>query len=152
MAEDSTRPEVSPDPGTGSGRVGAVMVVGGGIAGIQAALDLADAGFHVYLVEKESSIGGVMPQMDKTFPTNDCSMCILSPKLVECVRHRVIEILAPAEMGAISGEPGRFRVKIKQLARYVDVNKCIACGYCAEKCPMRVKDEFNEGLGWRKAV
>ncbi len=152
MGKDLTEAAEPATPTSSSGRVGAVMVVGGGIAGIQAALDLADAGFYVYLVEKESAIGGVMPQLDKTFPTNDCSMCILSPKLVDCVLHRDIEIMAPAEMVAISGEAGRFRVKIRQPARYVDVNKCIACGYCAEKCPKRVKDEFNVGLGWRKAV
>jgi heterodisulfide reductase subunit A len=84
-------------------KVGAVMMVGSGIAGIQASLDLANAGFYVYLVEKEPAIGGVMPQLDKTFPTNDCSMCIISPKLVDCANHRNIEILAPAEMVGLSG-------------------------------------------------
>jgi heterodisulfide reductase subunit A len=135
-----------------SDKVGSVMVVGAGIAGIQASLDLAEAGFYVYLVEKEPAIGGVMPQLDKTFPTNDCSMCIISPKLVDCANHRNIEILAPAEMVAINGSPGRFTVKVKQYARYVDPDKCTACGLCAQKCPRKVKDDFNVGLGWRKAA
>jgi heterodisulfide reductase subunit A len=133
-------------------QVGAVLVVGGGIAGIQAALDLAEAGFYVYLVEKEPAIGGVMPQLDKTFPTNDCSMCIISPKLVDCANHRNIEILAPAEMVGLSGSPGRFTVKVRQHARFIDPEKCTACGLCAQKCPRKVKDDFNLGLGWRKAA
>ena len=133
-------------------QVGAVLVVGGGIAGIQASLDLAEAGFYVYLVEKEPAIGGVMPQLDKTFPTNDCSMCIISPKLVDCANHRNIEIMAPAEMVALSGSPGRFTVKVRQHARFIDPEKCTACGLCAQKCPRKVKDDFNLGLGWRKAA
>ncbi len=144
-----------PDNGMGtesSGKVGAVLVVGGGIAGIQASLDLANAGFFVYLVEKESAIGGVMPQLDKTFPTNDCSMCIISPKLVDCANHRNIEILAPAAMIGLNGSPGRFTVKVRQFARFIDPKKCTACGVCAQKCPRKVKDEFNVGLGWRKAA
>jgi heterodisulfide reductase subunit A len=133
-------------------KVGAVMVVGGGIAGIQASLDLANAGFYVYLVEKEPAIGGVMPQLDKTFPTNDCSMCIISPKLVDCANHRNINILAPAEMIGINGSAGHFTVKVREHARYIDPKKCTACGVCAQKCPRKVKDEFNLGLGWRKAA
>jgi heterodisulfide reductase subunit A len=133
-------------------KVGAVLVVGGGIAGIQASLDLANAGFFVYLVEKAPAIGGVMPQLDKTFPTNDCSMCIISPKLVDCANHRNIEILSPAEMIGFSGSPGHFTVKVREYARYIDPKKCTACGVCAQKCPKKVKDEFNLGLGWRKAA
>jgi heterodisulfide reductase subunit A len=133
-------------------KIGAIMVVGGGIAGIQASLDLAEAGFYVYLVEKEPAIGGVMPQLDKTFPTNDCSMCIISPKLVDCANHRNIEILAPAEMLSLSGSPGRFTAKVRQRARYINPEKCTACGLCAQKCPRKVKDDFNVGLGWRKAA
>ncbi|MCJ7818967.1 MAG: FAD-dependent oxidoreductase [Syntrophales bacterium] len=133
-------------------KVGAVLVVGGGIAGIQASLDLANAGFFVYLVEKAPAIGGVMPQLDKTFPTNDCSICIISPKLVDCANHRNIDILAPAEMIGLSGSPGRFTVKVREYARYIDPKKCTACGVCAQKCPKKVKDEFNLGLGWRKAA
>jgi len=133
-------------------KIGAVMVVGGGVAGIQASLDLADAGFFVYLVELEPSIGGVMAKLDKTFPTNDCSMCILSPKLVECGRHRNIEIIAPATVVGISGVPGHFAVRVREKARYLDAKRCLGCGYCAEKCPKKVRDEFNEGLSFRKAI
>jgi heterodisulfide reductase subunit A len=132
--------------------VGAVMVVGGGIAGVQAALDLADSGFYVYMLEKMPGIGGVMAQLDKTFPTNDCSMCILSPKLVECGRHLNIEILAPARVTGISGQAGRFTVQVSKPARYIDMSKCIACGLCAQKCPKKVPDEFNQGLAKRKAA
>jgi heterodisulfide reductase subunit A len=133
-------------------KIGAVMVVGGGVAGIQASLDLADAGYFVYLVEKEPSIGGVMAQLDKTFPTNDCSMCILSPKLVECGRHRNIEIISPAQVVGLEGVPGHFKVTVKEKARYLDAKRCMGCGYCAEKCPKKVKDEFNLGLSTRKAI
>lgn len=128
------------------------MVVGGGIAGVQASLDLADSGYYVYLVEKSPSIGGRMAQLDKTFPTNDCSMCILSPKLVECGRHLNIEILTLCEVEGITGEEGNFQVKLVQKPRYVDMERCIACGTCAEKCPKKVKDEFNMGIGFRKAA
>jgi heterodisulfide reductase subunit A len=132
--------------------VGAVLVVGGGIAAIQASLDLADSGFRVYMVEKSPAIGGVMSQLDKTFPTNDCSMCILSPKLVEAGRHPNIELITMAEVQGLGGRHGDFTAHIKQQARYVDVNKCIACGACAEKCPKKVTDEFNQGLNRRKAA
>jgi heterodisulfide reductase subunit A2 len=131
---------------------GAVMVVGGGIAGVQSALDLADSGYYVYLVEKSPSIGGVMAQLDKTFPTNDCSMCILSPKLVEGGRHLNIKLITMAELEALEGEAGNFTVTVKEQPRYIDAEKCIACGVCAEKCPKKVSDEFNEGLGPRKAA
>ncbi|MFO7861958.1 MAG: FAD-dependent oxidoreductase, partial [Desulfosalsimonas sp.] len=104
------------------------MVIGGGIAGIQASLDMADSGFRVYLVEEKPAIGGVMARLDKTFPTNDCSMCILSPKLVEVGRHINIELLTLSEVNSISGEEGDFEVSITQHPRYVDMDKCIACG------------------------
>jgi heterodisulfide reductase subunit A len=133
-------------------KIGAVMVVGGGIAGIQAALDLAESEYFVYLVEKKPAIGGVMPQLDKTFPTNDCSMCTLAPKLVEVGRHLNIEILAPAEVASISGEAGNYHVEVLQKARYIDESRCIACGICAEKCPKGVPNEFNQGLNLRKAA
>ncbi len=129
------------------------MVVGGGIAGIQASLDLGNSGYHVHLIEHESSIGGVMAQLDKTFPTNDCSMCIMSPKLVEVGRHKNIEIHTLADVEAIEGEKGRFSVSIRQRPRYVDPDKCIACGLCAEKCPVRkIPDEYNAGLVNRRAI
>lgn len=133
-------------------QVGAVMVVGGGIAGIQASLDLAESGYFVYLVEKSPAIGGTMPMLDKTFPTNDCSMCILSPKLVECGRHLNIEVLTCADVEDVQGEPGNFKVTINKRARYVDVEKCTGCGKCAEECPVEVDDEFNQGISQRKAI
>jgi heterodisulfide reductase subunit A len=137
---------------TPNSKSGAVIVVGGGIGGMQAALDLADSGFYVYLVEKSSSIGGRMSQLDKTFPTNDCSMCIMSPKLVECGRNLNIEILTLSEVESITGEEGNFHVRVIQHPRYIDMDKCIACGTCAEKCPRRVPDEYNANLINRKAA
>ena len=132
--------------------MGSVMVVGGGIAGVQAALDLANAGFFVYLVEKSPAIGGVMAQLDKTFPTNDCSMCILSPKLVEAGRHLNIQLITQAEVEALEGEEGNFVATVREKARYIDMDKCIACGMCAEKCPRKAEDAFNQGLIKRKAA
>ena len=132
--------------------IGAVLIAGGGIAAIQAALDLANSGYYVYMVEKTPSIGGVMAQLDKTFPTNDCAMCIMSPKLVEVGRHINIEIIALAQIEDIRGEKGNFKVDIFQKARYVDTDKCIACGVCAEKCPKTVIDVYNEKLIKRKAI
>ena len=111
------------------------LVVGAGIAGIQAALDLADAGKKVYLVEKEPSIGGHMSQFDKTFPTLDCAACILTPKMVSVGKHPNIELMTYSEVKEISGYIGNFKVKIAQKARYVDVNKCNGCGLCWENCP-----------------
>ncbi len=132
--------------------IGSVMVVGGGIAGIQSALDLADSGYKVYMVEKSASIGGVMAQLDKTFPTNDCSMCIMSPKLVEVGRHINIELITLAEVVGVSGQKGNFSVHIHQKPRYVDTDKCIACGLCAEKCPKKVVDVYNAEIAKRKAI
>jgi heterodisulfide reductase subunit A2 len=132
--------------------VGAVLVAGGGIAGIQAALDLADSGFFVYMVEQSPAIGGVMAQLDKTFPTNDCSMCIMSPKLVEVGRHINIELVTLAEIQDIRGQKGNFAVDVFQKARYVDLDKCVGCGACTEKCPKKVSDTYNQGLDKRKAI
>ncbi len=134
------------------GSIGSVLVAGGGIAGIQAALDLADSGFYVYMVEKSPAIGGVMAQLDKTFPTNDCSMCIMSPKLVEVGRHINIELVTLADIKEIRGTRGHFKVDIFQRARYVDVNKCVGCGACVEKCPGKVDDVYNADLIKRKAI
>ena len=131
---------------------GSVMVVGAGIAGIQASLDLADAGFLVYLVEKDSAIGGVMAQLDKTFPTNDCSMCIISPKLVECGRHLNIDLLTMTEILELKGEAGNFQVKVREHPRYVDMSKCTACNECAKACPIEVPNTFDQGLRERKAA
>lgn len=128
------------------------MVVGAGIAGIQASLDLADSGYLVYLVEKNSAIGGVMAQLDKTFPTNDCSMCIISPKLVECGRHLNIDLLTMTEVLAVTGEAGNFQVKLLEKPRYVDMAKCTACSECAKACPVEVPNLFDEGLRNRRAA
>ncbi len=135
-----TGTSVSSDP------IGAVMVVGAGIAGIQTALDLANLGFKVYLVEREPAIGGKMAQLDKTFPTNDCSMCILSPKLIECERNTNIEIITLAEVKEIAGNPGRFKVTLLKKPRYVDEELCTNCGQCTPYCPLPVLDTYNESL------
>ena len=132
--------------------VGAVMVVGGGIAGMQSALDLAEQGFYVYLVEKSSSIGGFMAMLDKTFPTNDCSMCIISPKLVECGRNLNIELLTLSEIEAISGQPGNFQIKVRQNPRFVDPSKCTACGDCSKVCPIDLPNSFDQDMRNRKAA
>ncbi|MDI6704391.1 MAG: CoB--CoM heterodisulfide reductase iron-sulfur subunit A family protein [bacterium] len=136
----------------GNKKVGAVLVVGGGIGGIQAALDLADSGFKVYLIDRSSTIGGVMAQLDKTFPTNDCSMCIMSPKLVECGRHLNIDIITNAEIKAIEGEAGNFRVTIIKQPRFIDQDRCTGCGVCARFCPVSALDEYNELLIPRAAI
>jgi heterodisulfide reductase subunit A-like polyferredoxin len=132
--------------------VGAVMVVGGGIAGMQASLDLAEQGFKVYLIETKSAIGGKMAQLDKTFPTNDCAMCTISPKLVETGRHPNIQILTDSDVLELSGQSGNFKVIVEQRPRYIDTNKCIACGDCTEVCPVLVPDPFNEDLSQRRAA
>ena len=121
----------------GDGKVGAVLVVGAGIGGMQASLDLANAGFKVYLVEKGPAIGGVMAQLDKTFPTNDCAMCTLAPRMVECGNHMNIEKLTYSEVEGIEGEPGAFKVHVRKKARSVQADKCTGCGECMESCLVR---------------
>ncbi len=128
------------------------LVVGGGIAGIQAALAIADAGYHVFLVEKDTSLGGRMAQLDKTFPTLDCSACILTPKMVLAARHPNITLLTNAEVAEVSGYVGNFQVKVKQKPRYVDVSKCSGCGECMAVCPVSVPHEFDQLLSRRKAI
>jgi heterodisulfide reductase subunit A len=131
----------------------ATLVVGGGIAGIQAALEIADAGFHVYLVEREPSIGGHMAQFDKTFPTLDCSACILTPKMVDVGNHPNITLLTWSEVQKVDGYVGNFAVTIKKKPRYIKIEDCTGCGICWEKCPKKVLDTvFEAGMGNRKAV
>jgi heterodisulfide reductase subunit A len=130
----------------------AALVIGGGIAGIQAALDIADAGFKVYLVEREPTIGGHMAQLDKTFPTLDCSSCILTPKMVDVARHPNIELMTYSEVVGVQGQKGCFRVKVRNKPRYIDVNECTGCGDCVKNCPVEVDSEFDVGLVKRKAI
>ncbi len=134
------------------GPTGAVLVVGGGIAGIQASLDLAESGLKVYLAEKKSAIGGHMAQLDKTFPTNDCAMCTISPKLVDAGRHLNIEILTGAEVVGLEGEAGNFRARLRHRPRYIDLDKCTACGDCEKVCPVEIPGRFDEDLVRQKAA
>jgi len=128
------------------------LVIGGGIAGIQASLDIADAGYEVVLVEREPSIGGHMAQLDKTFPTLDCSACILTPKMTMVGQHANIKLMSYSEVEDVSGYIGNFRVKIKNKSRYIDVSKCTGCGECAKVCPVELNSEFDVNLGRRKAA
>ena len=141
-----------PRPPQPDNPVGAVMIVGGGIAGMQASLDLAEQGYKVYLVEKETAIGGKMAQLDKTFPTNDCAMCTISPKLVEVGRHPNIEILTSSEVVDLTGQAGNFSARIHTEPRYIDFDECVACNDCVDVCPVVVPDLFNEYLIERHAV
>jgi len=132
--------------------VGAALVIGGGPTGTQAALDLAESGYKVYVIDRRPSIGGTMAQLDKTFPTNDCSMCILSPKLVELARNPNITLMTYSELEGVSGKAGDFHVKIRKKARFVHEDKCVGCGACAEVCPAKTGNEFDLGMGKRKAI
>ncbi|MFX1588328.1 MAG: FAD-dependent oxidoreductase, partial [Promethearchaeota archaeon] len=132
---------------------GSILVIGGGIAGIQTSLDLTELGFKVYLVEKTPSIGGRMAQLDKTFPTNDCSLCILAPKMVEVFRNPNIELMTYHEVQEVSGKAGNFKVKVLKKPRYIDETKCKGCGDCASKCPkIEVPNLFDMNLGKRKSA
>ena len=133
-------------------KIGSVAIIGSGIAGIQTALDIANSGFKVHLVEERPNVGGIMAQLDKTFPTNDCSSCMMGPKLAELANHPNIEILAYTDVLGVDGEPGRFQLTLKKKARAVDPEKCVACNICAEKCPSKVSDPFNLDLNQRKAI
>ena len=132
--------------------VGAVLVVGGGIAGMQASLDLAEAGYKVYLVDNKPAIGGHMAQLDKTFPTNDCAMCTISPKLVDCGRHRNIELLMDTDVLSVSGEVGNFAARVRTRPRYIDLEKCTGCGDCGAVCPVPMPNLFEEGQSTQKAA
>ena len=131
---------------------GSVVIVGGGIGGMQSALDLADSGFLVHVVHRESSIGGTMAMLDKTFPTGDCSMCMISPKMVEVGRHPNIVLHTMAEVTGVSGAAGDFTVAVHQKPRYVDAERCTGCGACEKKCPKLVESQFEQGLAKRKAI
>ncbi len=133
-------------------KIGAVLVIGGGIGGMQSALDLANSGFKVFLVERSPAIGGRMAQLDKTFPTNDCSMCILSPKLVEVARHPNIELLTLSEISCVEGKEGNFKVTVLRHPRYVDESRCIGCGECAKNCPVEIISEFDMELANKNAI
>lgn len=140
---ESSRTSVTPE----------ALVVGGGIAGIQSALDIADSGFKVYLVEKEPTIGGRMAQLDKTFPTLDCSSCILTPKMMEISNHPNVELMTYSEVGSVEGSVGNYKVKVKKKPRYVDLDRCTGCNDCASACRLKgnVVDDFNLGMGKRSA-
>ena len=129
-----------------------VLVIGGGIGGIQAALDLAQMGVTVTLVEERPAIGGRMTQLDKTFPTNDCSTCILSPKLAELISHPNVDLYAYSAVEQTEKTGEGFRVRIRQKARFVNEEKCTACGLCSDKCPVSIPDEFNEGIVKTKCI
>ena len=129
-----------------------VLVIGAGIAGIQASIDLAQMGFQVFLVERTPSIGGRMAQLDKTFPTNDCAICILAPKMIECAGHKNVHLMTYSEVVGVEGGAGDFRVRVLKKPRYVNTDKCTGCGDCAAKCPWRVPDDFNVGLNKRRAI
>lgn len=131
---------------------GDVLIVGGGISGIQASLDMANSGFRVFLVDKAPSLGGKMAQLDKTFPSNDCSMCIESPKFIECSRHPNIEIITYAEVNQVTGEAGDFKVKVTKKPRYIIEDKCTGCNICVDYCPVKIPDPFNQGLSETKSV
>jgi len=133
-------------------KTGAIAIVGSGIAGIQTALDIANSGFRVQLIEEKANVGGVMAQLDKTFPTNDCSSCMMGPKLAELANHPNIDIFAYTDVLNLEGEPGRFKLTLKKKARAVDPERCVACNICAEKCPQKVSDPFNLNLNQRKAI
>ena len=154
--QETQQPQATPPATTptinSEGIVGAVLIVGGGISGMQSALDLAESGYMVYLVDKSPSIGGAMAQLDKTFPTNDCAMCIMAPKLVSTGRHHNIKLITNAEIENVEGDAGNFKVRVRKRNRYVDEIKCTGCGICTQKCPVEVPDEYNEELKVRKAI
>ncbi|HBZ53859.1 MAG TPA: 4Fe-4S ferredoxin, partial [Syntrophobacteraceae bacterium] len=139
-------------PDLQSRKTGAVAVIGGGIAGIQSALDIANSGFKVYLLEEQPSVGGTMAQLDKTFPTNDCSSCMMGPKLVELASHRDIHILTRTTVEGIDGEPGNFKLTVKRNPRFVLEDRCTGCGECAKVCPINVPADFNLALNQRQAI
>jgi len=148
VTEERAEGQLASNPAEGN--IGDVMVVGAGISGIQASLDLAEMGFKVYLVDKRPAIGGKMAQLDKTFPTNDCSLCIESPKFIECNRHPNINILTYTEVDRVEGEAGNFKVTLIKKPRYILDDKCKGCTTCTEYCPVKVPDRYNQSLSFAK--
>ncbi len=151
MTEKDNVVQLNEKTGPGSG-VGAVMVVGSGIAGMQAALDLANSGFKVYLIERDTAIGGKMSQLDKTFPTNDCAMCVISPKLIEVDKNINIDIITNSEVMAVEGSVGEFEITVREHARYVDLDKCTSCGDCLKVCPISLPNDYNLNLNEKNAI
>jgi heterodisulfide reductase subunit A len=153
---EKTKGNVKPQPGADQvvkgAPVGAVMVVGGGVGGIQASLELASLGYKVYLTDSSPSVGGVMGMLDKTFPTNECSMCILSPKMVEVASNINVEVITLADVLCVEGEAGDLRVRLRIRPRYVDIEKCTGCGDCTAKCPVKVPDPYNAGLNDTRCI
>ena len=152
MSTDNIQATVTTAQTDDAGPVGAVLVCGGGIAGIQASLDLSASGFRVYLVEESPTIGGGMARLDKTFPTGDCATCIISPKLVECMRDLNIEVLTMADVAGLEGEAGRFRATVTRRPRSVDPAKCTGCGDCWSACPVRNHPETPPEFQPREAL
>lgn len=130
----------------------ATLIIGGGIAGMQSALEIAEAGKPVYLVERTGTIGGHMAMFDKTFPTLDCAACILTPKMVAVGQHEMIQLMTNTTVESLSGIPGSYKVKVRVKARYVDLKSCVSCGLCSEVCPVKVSSEFDAGISQRKAI
>lgn len=151
MSEDKTEMELIQAAKSG-GKVGAVLVVGGGIAAMQSSIDLADSGYQVYMVTNQPCIGGNMVRLDKTFPTNDCSMCIVSPKLVSVGNHPNIQIVTMSDIEKFEGAPGNFKIKVKKQARYIKESLCTGCAECSNVCPVKLPDQQNESLGDRRAA
>lgn len=147
MISDKQQPPSAASSTDGSEPCGAVLVCGGGVAGIQASLDLSAAGFRVYLVEESPTIGGGMARLDKTFPTGDCATCIISPKLVECIRDLNIDVLTLADLVVLDGEAGHFKVQVRKRPRSVNAEKCTGCGDCWEACPVRNVPQPTQPLG-----
>jgi heterodisulfide reductase subunit A-like polyferredoxin len=147
-----TTDNCQPPTNNGKEPVGAVLVCGGGVAGIQASLDLSAAGYRVCLVEENPTIGGTMARLDKTFPTGDCATCIISPKLVECMRDQNIDVMTMTDVVKLEGEAGNFKATLRRRPRYVDLSKCKACGDCSAVCPVEMSSRYEAGLAGRKAI